>query len=74
MKTTLQERIHCFIHAGTYMESRREVKALELAEHSLRDKYAEVAHALGFELVGWFNDPKATHEEIVEKAKKCSKP
>lgn len=34
----------------------------------LKDQYAEVARALGFPGDAWFNDPLASHAEVVARA------
>jgi oligoendopeptidase F len=36
---------------------------------SMKECYAELARALGFEGNGFWGDPHASHEEIVERAK-----
>lgn len=51
------------------MSDERKIKELEESWLSLKDQYSEVARALGFPGVGWFDDPSATHAEVVERAK-----
>ena len=48
---------------------RNEYKAIEQSWMYLKDQYAEVARALGFEGDAWFGDPLADHAEIVAKAR-----
>lgn len=52
---------------------RDEYKAMEQSFMNEKDKYAEVARALGFDGDAWFGDPLASHEEIVKRAKELSK-
>lgn len=43
-------------------------KSLEQSWSSLKDQYSELARAMGFEGDAWFNDPLASHEEILGRA------
>lgn len=47
---------------------RDQYKSAEQAYMLMRDQYSEVARALGFDGEGYWGDPMATHEEIVERA------
>lgn len=38
----------------------------------LKDQYSEIARALGFKGDAWFDDPLASHEEIVKRAKELA--
>lgn len=49
-----------------------EYKSLEQAWMVLKDDYSEVARALGFPGCGWWDDPLASHKEIVARAKELS--
>lgn len=51
---------------------RNEYKAMEQAFMAERDRYSELANALGFEGDAWFNDPLASHEEVVARASKLA--
>ena len=53
---------------------RNEYKAIEQSCMYLKDQYAEVARALGFEGYAWFGDPLADHAEIVAKARTMNQP
>jgi hypothetical protein len=49
-------------------EDHEEIAALERAFTGMKDMYGEVSRALGFQGDGFWGDPYATHEEIVERA------
>lgn len=51
---------------------RQEAKAYEQAFMVERDGYSALARALGFEGDAWFDDPYASHLEIVQRAKAYS--
>lgn len=48
---------------------RDEYKRAEQDFMSVKDQYAEVARALGFEGDAWFGDPLVTHSQIVARAR-----
>lgn len=51
---------------------RNEAKANEQAFMAIKDQYAELARALGFEGDAWFGDPLAGHDEIVARARELA--
>lgn len=51
---------------------RQEAKSYEQAFMSEKDAYSSVARALGFDSDSWFDDPYASHLEIVQRAKAFS--
>ena len=48
---------------------RDKYKAAEQAFMVERERYSEVARALGFEGDAWFGDPLVPHTNVVERAK-----
>jgi len=50
------------------MTWRDQYKSMEQSFMVLKDQYSEVARAMGFPGDAWFNDPLASHEEIVARA------
>jgi hypothetical protein len=55
------------------MSWRDRFKDLEQSYMAIKDQYAEIACALGFEGDAWFGDPLASHKEIVARAKELSR-
>lgn len=51
------------------MTLRDDLKSLEVSYMVIKDQYAELAKALGFEGDAFFGDPLADHQAIVDKAK-----
>lgn len=51
---------------------RDECKEAQQAFMVARDEYSEVAAALGFDCDTWFGEPRATHAEVVARAKQLA--
>lgn len=51
---------------------RDEYKAMEQSFMALKDQYAELARALGFEGDAWFGDPLASHDDVVKRARELA--
>ena len=52
---------------------RSEFKAMEQSWMVLKDQYSEIARALGFAGDAWFDDPLASHDQIVSRASRYAR-